>query len=315
MSRWMLLALALSLSLVCTSRAGSAQSFDYGLRPQAVTEGVFVFEGRREHFSRDNGGNIVNTGYILTDEGAVVIDTGPSKRYGQQMRAIIEASSGKPVSRVYLTHGHPDHFLGNQAYADRPIYALAGTRQTIRTLGDDLSANLYRLVGGWMEGTEANTPVQELKPGTVDVGGRTLRLISKLGHTDADLAVFDEKTRTLFAGDLVFFERTPTTPNADITMWLAALDELDRLEFAALVPGHGPVVRDHQAIEQTRAYLKWLRDSLRQAARRGLDLNEAMQLPVPERFRKLAVFDEEFQRSVVHLYPEMELETLDPATP
>jgi uncharacterized sulfatase len=76
------------------------------------------------------------------------------------------------------------------------------------------------------------------------------------------------------------------------------------------VPGHGPVVRDGAAIAQTRAYLRWLRDTLRAAAQRGLDLNEAMQAEVPPEFAKLAVFGEEFQRSVVHLYPAMELETL-----
>ena len=272
---------------------------------------MYVFEGRTEHFTRDNGGNILNTGYVETSAGAVVIDTGPSRRYGEQMRAAVEAATGKPVAQVLITHAHPDHFLGNQAFAAERIAALPATRQTIRTSGEDLAANLYRMVGGWMEATESLVPGRDAQPGALTVGGRTLRLLALRGHTGADLAVYDEKTRTLFAGDLVFFQRAATTPNADLGAWLDALDQLDQLDFAVLVPGHGPVVKDHAAIAQTRAYLKWLRSSLQDAARRGLDLNEAMeQVKVPPEFAKLAVFHDEFQRSVVHLYPAMELETL-----
>lgn len=300
-----------ALPLLCFAMSAYAAPFDYELRAQEVADGVHVFEGRTEHFTRDNGGNIVNTGYIETTAGAVVIDSGPSRRYGEQMRAAVEKASGKPVAQVLITHAHPDHFLGNQAYPRESIAALPATRQAIQSSGEDLAANLYRMVGGWMEGTESRTPSRDAQPGTLDVGGRALRLIALQGHTGADLAVYDEKTRTLFAGDLVFFQRAATTPNADIGAWLASLDALDQIDFAVLVPGHGPVVKDHVAIAQTRAYLKWLRDSLLDAARRGLDLNEAMtEVKPPPEFAKLAVFHDEFQRSVVHLYPGMELETL-----
>lgn len=300
---------ALGLALLLAWPAG-ASHFDYALRARTVAEGVHVFVGASEHFTRANGGNILNTGYIDTREGAVLIDTGPSRRYGEQLRAAVEARSGKPVARVLITHAHPDHFLGNQAFDAARVYALPATRAAIQAQGEDLAGNLYRLVGGWMEGTEASVPTHDAQAGSVEIGGRRLRLIALQGHTDADLAVYDERTRSLFAGDLVFFQRAPTTPNADLAQWLSALDVLEALDIAVLVPGHGPVIQDERAIAQTRAYLRWLRDTLRDAARQGQDLNEVMQLAVPPEFAKLAVFGEEFQRSVVHLYPQMELETL-----
>lgn len=299
-------------AMACAGAVPAAAPFDYALQAQTVAEGVHVFEGAMEHFTRDNGGNIVNTGYIETAAGAVMIDTGPSRRYGEQMRALVEKQTGQGIAQVFITHAHPDHFLGNQAFAPDRLAALPATRQAIQAGGEDLAANLYRLVGGWMEGTEARVPRQDAQPGRMVIGGRALRLIALEGHTGADLAVFDEKTRTLFAGDLVFFRRAATTPNADIARWLAALEQLEQLDFAVLVPGHGPVVRDRAAITQTRAYLGWLRDTLQDAARRGLELNEVMLLPVPARFADLAVLRDEFQRSVVHLYPDMELETLHP---
>jgi uncharacterized sulfatase len=297
--------------LTATAALADSANFDYGLKARTLADGVHLFEGTTQNFSRENGGNIVNTGYLETAAGAVVIDSGPSRRYGEQMRAAIEKQTGNArIARVFDTHAHPDHFLGNQAFDADTLAALPATRQAIQTGGEALAANLYRMVGGWMEGTEAVAPTQDAQPGPVAIGGRTLRLLALAGHTGADLAVFDEKTRTLFAGDLVFFQRTPTTPNADIAKWLVSLDQLEKVDFAILVPGHGPVVTDRSAIQQTRAYLRWLRGALQDAASKGLDPTEAMQIQVPQQFAGLALLHEEFQRSVVHLYPAMEIDTL-----
>ncbi len=296
--------------LACTA----ANAPDYALKPQRIADGVFWFEGVDEHFTRSNGGNIANTGFIVGRDGVVVIDTGPSKLYGQQMRAQIDkASGGKPIAEVLITHAHPDHFLGNQAFAGAPIEALPATVTTITQQGETLSANLYRLVGAWMQGTEVRAPTPLAQTGERSIAGRRLRLIALTGHTESDLVVFDEASGTLFAGDLVFFHRAATTPNADIAHWLASLDQLQKIDFRQLVPGHGPIVHGPEAIAETRAYLSWLRDSLKQAAANGLDMVEVMNAPIPERFRKLAVVDEEHTRSVSHLYPKLEIEALPPA--
>ena len=307
--RTLLVALLLALCLPL-----KASNFDYGLEPIEVAPGVYMFEGRTEHFTRENGGNIVNTGFIRTDAGAVVIDTGPSRHYGEQMRAAIERITGGPVARVYITHAHPDHFLGNQAFEQDRIAALPATTAVIANAGEDLSANLYRLVGGWMEGTEVVKPGASVDPSRVEIGGRSLRLLSMSGHTDGDLAILDEQTGTLFAGDLVFFDRAATTPSADLETWLATLDQLEALGVQRIVPGHGPLVDAHLGIAQTRAYLVWLNGALSDAASSGMDMNEAMQIPIPERFRNLDVVIEEFTRTVVHLYPAFEQQAFDTAS-
>ncbi|GAC1624199.1 MAG: quinoprotein relay system zinc metallohydrolase 2 [Nevskia sp.] len=288
---------------------------DYALQPKPVADGVYVFQGLTENFSRENGGNIVNTGFIVGADGVIVIDTGPSRAYGEQQRAAIKALTPRPVKQVYITHAHPDHFLGDQAYPAEAISATPATRAAIRQNGEALSDNLFRLVGGWMLGTQVGAPARDAVSGDVTVDGRRLRRIASAGHTDGDLMVFDAATKTLFAGDLVFFQRAPTTPNADLRRWLASLDEIDKLDFATLVPGHGPVVHDHAGINQTRDWLRWLRGALQDAASRGLDMPEVMRLPLPERFRRLPVAETEYIRSVSHLYPKLELESLPATTP
>ena len=112
--RWMLL-LFMSLSLPALA------DLDYSLKPRQIAEDTWLLEGSTDNFAKANGGNIVNTAFIVTEPGVVVIDTGPSKRYGEAMRKAIAAITDKPVIQVLLTHHHPDHVLGNQAFTDVPI--------------------------------------------------------------------------------------------------------------------------------------------------------------------------------------------------
>lgn len=304
---------AFALVLALCWGAALAADFDYGLKPRQVGPGTWVSIGLSEDFSVANGGNVVNTGFIETSAGVVVIDTGPSKRYGEQMRAAIARVTNKPVVNVFNTHHHPDHFLGNQAYEDVGIAALAATVQAIAAEGNALTENMYRMNGDWMKGTEPVKPGQVVTTSEIQVGDHKLALISLAGHTAGDLAVFDRSTGVLFAGDLVFFNRAATTPHADIAVWLASLEALEKLPFRTLVPGHGPVVSDDRAIRQTREYLTWLRGTLRAAAEQGLDMNEAMSLAIPAQFRGIALVDQEYRRSVIHLYPALEQAALKPA--
>ncbi|HEX6735291.1 MAG TPA: quinoprotein relay system zinc metallohydrolase 1, partial [Azonexus sp.] len=229
-----------SLGAVLASIAGAAD-FDYGLQAQRIGADVFAFVGKTEDFSAANGGNIVNTGFIVAPGGVIVIDSGPSRRYGEQMRRAIAAVSAKPPVLLINTHHHPDHFLGNQAFAGVPAAALPATIEGIAGEGNAFAENLFRLTGDWMQGTEVRVPERRLATGTTEIAGRRLRLLALDGHTGADLAIYDETSGVLFAGDLAFLDRAPTTPHADIGRWLAALDRLEAITrepgFTALLPG------------------------------------------------------------------------------
>ncbi|MDZ4328294.1 MAG: MBL fold metallo-hydrolase, partial [Pseudomonas sp.] len=88
--RWMLL-LFMSLSLPALA------DLDYSLKPRQIAADTWLLEGSTDNFAKDNGGNIVNTAFIVTERGVVVIDTGPSRRYGEAMRKAIAATTDKPV--------------------------------------------------------------------------------------------------------------------------------------------------------------------------------------------------------------------------
>lgn len=298
--RWLLL---ICLGLCLPTWAGP----DYALKPRQIAEGTWLLEGSTDNFAKANGGNIVNTAFIVTEAGVVVIDTGPSRRYGQALRQAIAATTDKPVIQVLLTHHHPDHVLGNQAFSDVSIGALAGTTDLLRQQGDAMAENMYRLVGDWMRGTEVVLPTQALVPGPLKVGGHSLRLLELAGHTGADLAIIDETTGVLFAGDLVFYQRALTTPNSPgLEVWLKDLDTLQALPWKQIVPGHGPVATDLQPFAQMRDYLDWLDQLMRDGAARGDDMAEMIRSPIPQRFAGISLTRYELIRSVSHLYPHYE---------
>ena len=294
--RFLLLVMA-----AATTLAGAA-SFDYALQPRRIADDTWVVLGRNEDFSVANGANIVNTAFVVTGAGVVLIDSGPSRRYGEQLRRAIASVTAEPVVQVLITHHHPDHFLGNQAFAPQTLYALPATISGIARDGNAFAENLYRLSCDWMLGTEVLVPPQTIAPGPLKVGTHSFEVFALDGHTGADLVLFDQGTGVLFAGDLVFNGRAPTTPHARIDHWLAALDRLDALAPRIVVPGHGDVSvaaatnERPAAIGQTRSYLRWLDATLNRAAEQGLDMSEALSLPLPAEIRALAVADAEYRR-------------------
>ncbi len=291
--------------------AAQAARLDYQLQPQQIARDTWLLQGKMEDFSRENGGNIVNTAFIVTEEGVLVFDTGPSRRYGEAMRRAIAKITDQPVVHVFNSHQHPDHFLGNQAFADATLWALPETGRQIARHGNAFAENMYRLVGDWMRDTEPQLPSrpltgQMLQEG-LELGGHRFRFFAFSGHTGADLVLLDTTTGVLFASDMVFYQRALTTPHTPgLARWRDELEQLAGIPHTLLVPGHGPVVTDGRALRQMQAYLAWLDESLRQAAERGLSMTEVMNLLPDPRFSDMHLSQREFRRSVVHLYPSYE---------
>jgi len=280
----------------------------YAPRAEAVAEGIWVVRGADEDIRFTNGGAIANSVLIATGAGTVLVDPGPSLSYGKALAALAQQVTGKPVVRVYVTHLHPDHGFGAAAFAPAIVHVLPATRHDIERDGAGFSDAFYRMLADWMAGTTIVVPQGDVTEGTTEIGGRTLRMFAMDGHSGGDLVILDERTGTLIAGDLVFHDRAPSTPHADIENWLAALDRLDALPKKVVIPGHGPVESTGASIAQTRDWLTWLRASLRQAVASGQDMGEAGAMPIPERFSAMKVARYELQRSVSHFYPRLEAE-------
>ncbi len=288
----------------------SAGPLSYTLKPQRVADGVWVVFGAQEAITSGNGGAIANIGILDSRDGAIVIDTGPSKRFGEALSKLAGDLTGKPVARGYLTHFHPDHVFGNQAFAANTIAAPKGVIDGLAKLGEDFASAMYHAAGDWMRGTEVVMPGRVVPVGengwpVEEIGGRRLRLITLGGHTDSDLVIVDETSGVMFSGDLAFLDRAPTTPHADLSRWRSSLATLGQ-SGGVLVPGHGPAEAGTRAVRQTLDWLAMIEERIGGAFERGLSMTEAMAEPLPAWTGKVALARYEFQRSVMHLYPRLE---------
>lgn len=302
--------LGLLASAALVRPAVAATRLNYDLRPNQIADGVWMIEGSTDYFSMQNGGAIVNCAILQGASGLIVVDTGSSLRYGEALKGVADGLDLRGVSLVVNTHHHPDHFFGNQVFADRPIHALGETILQADAQADAFADNMYRILGDWMRGTEPVIPRNVIAGGDVVLDGRSFVAFPLGGHTAGDLALLDKETGILIAGDLVFYERAATTPSADLPRWHAALDTLEASGAQAVLPGHGPLDRAGAAIPQTRAYLRWLEDTLRRSAASGLGMIEVMDLPLPPEFARLGAEPQEFHRSISHLYPSIELDVM-----
>jgi uncharacterized sulfatase len=281
-----------------------ANAFD--LKPIQTAENSYYFYGKEEYFSKENCGDIANASFIITKNYVILIDTGSSKAYGEELKKQIEKITSKPIKYIINTHHHPDHFLGNDAFSSSDIYATKFTKEDIEENGHLYIANLRNLIKDAINGTKIKAPDKILQNKTLDLDGYKLKVLYFDGHTQSDIAIYDENTKILYASDLVFYKRTPATPHANINKWIESLKELEKIDYDILVPGHGIASKTKEPILENIAYLAYLNKTLKESAKKGLDIYEILEKPTPKEFESFTMFKEEFERSVINLYPSYE---------
>jgi len=103
-----------------------------------------------------------------------------------------------------------------------------------------------------------------------------VRLMHYLGHTRGDAVVYLPEARVLITGDLL--DDLPFTGHGSPKALVATLRDLEKLEFDAIIPGHGRVRRGEEAREHLRKVAE-LFDSIVQqteaAAKEGLSSDDA----------------------------------------
>lgn len=306
--REILALLSAGVSAAALSKASPALAtpLSYTLKPEVLTDGIWLVRGAQEAITKANGGAIANVAILDSAAGAIIVDTGPSRLFGEALAKLAGDLTGKSVARVYNTHFHPDHVFGNQAFATATIAAPKGVIDGLSTYGNAFSDAMYYIAGDWMRGTELVVPGTVLEGGVEDFGSRRIRPLAMRGHTSSDLVLFDELSGILFAGDLVFLDRAPTTPHADIERWRMTLANLGGIPHRLLVPGHGPAEPSTRGIDDTRRWLETVESIIRDCFERGLDISEAAASPLPKWTDTVALARYEFERTVMHLYPKLE---------
>ncbi len=303
-----------SVLLMTLAAGGAAAQAAEPLSVREIAPGVFVHQGRYEIFTPRNSGDISNLGFIIGGDGVAVIDTGGSPRVGEALLKAIRARTQLPIKYVINTHMHPDHVFGNVAFeTEKPIFV--GHHKLPRALA--ARAGRYLAINKELLGDEAFAGTRIIPPtllvedtAELDLGDRKLRLeAQKTAHTDNDLTIFDEKTGTLFLGDLLFSKHVPAL-DGSIRGWLALIDKLKaRHDVARVVPGHGPASMTWpDALAPEQRYLSKVADDVRAMIKEGRTMTEAMKSAGMSEKDAWLLFKEYHARNVSAAFAELEWE-------
>jgi quinoprotein relay system zinc metallohydrolase 2 len=299
---------ALSLLASVTLARGEAAE----LPVSEVAPGIFVHSGTMALMTRDNEGAIANVGFIVGDDAVAVIDTGGSFREGEALLAAVRARTSKPIRYVINTHGHPDHVFGNAAFvAEEPSFVgHSKLPQALATRGPHYLDNFGRIMGDELISPVKIIPPTVLVSGTMalDLGSRRLTLRAwPPAHSDNDLTVFDETTKTLFAGDLVFLGHIPVV-DGSLRGWLGNLEQLAKIPAARVVPGHGPVSEWPAALTDERHYLTTLLADVRALNKKGESIRAAADKAAASERPHWELFDDYNARNATAAFSEIEWE-------
>lgn len=250
----------------------SAQSVPLRLRQLAPH--IYVLDAHNAEPNADNGGLVVNTGIIAGPHGVLVVDPGAHASAGRALAKTVESELKMPIVGVVNTHAHPEHVLGNAAFAHLPIYASAQTRQLMRQRCQMCLRALTRLVGAQaMRQTRIVLPNRTLASGD-SVAIARQRFAVKVfahAHSHGDLALFEPRSGVLFGGGLAYRERIPEMQEASVYGWLDALRQFKEWPVRQFVgAGVGTV---EQTMDTTHQYLAKLASTVVDQIKRGGDVN------------------------------------------
>jgi quinoprotein relay system zinc metallohydrolase 2 len=285
-------------------------------QPLSVSEvapGVFVHQGRYEIFTPRNSGDTANAGFIVGRDGVAVIDTGGSPRVGRALLAAIRARTKLPIKYVINTHMHPDHVFGNVAFEDeKPIFVgHAKLPRGLAARAERYLAINKELLGDAFDGTRLIPPTDLVKDKQeLDLGDRKLSVEAyATAHTDNDVTVLDDKTGTMFLGDLLFSKHVPAL-DGSIRGWLTLIDKLAaRGDIKLAVPGHGPASMPWpSALDAEKRYLSTVADEVRTMIKQGKTLAEAAEKVGLSEKDAWLLFKEYHARNVSAAFAELEWE-------
>jgi glyoxylase-like metal-dependent hydrolase (beta-lactamase superfamily II) len=130
------------------------------IRMTEIAKGIYQFTTMRDSYVRQ-----LNSIAIVNRDDVLVFDTNTRPSSANVIIARIRAITRKPVRYVVNSHGHPDHWSGNEAYAR----AFPGL-DIIAT--NDVAANMRKMAGVWLSRFEAELAVRRAAAAAEAQSGR-----------------------------------------------------------------------------------------------------------------------------------------------
>jgi hydroxyacylglutathione hydrolase len=198
------------------AKLGKGRMFDDYFAVEDLGHGTFAI-GEPRYYQQ-------NYSYlILGDERAVLFDSGSGTR---DISKLVATLTRLPLT-VIVSHLHYDHFGGLVPFSHVAMIDTPETRADAH--GGKIKPTRYEYLGLIDHLAPPSIPVGEwLEPGSlVELGHRSLRILSTPGHTPSSMALYDPANGWLFIGDFIY----PTTlyaflPGASLAAYQATATRL-----------------------------------------------------------------------------------------
>lgn len=284
--------------------------------PVELAAGVYMVPGTGGEPDTTNLGRVGNAGFIVGPRGVLAIDTGTSYRHGQALLAAIRSVTEQPVRLAIVTHTRQEFLFGATAFREQkiPVAMQKAAADLMATRCDTCLKTLRTLLGDEMQGSAMFTPdIVFTDPLALDAAvliGRPVQLLY-FGHSSGpgDVAVYDPRTRTLFAGGLLEAQRIPDVGDSDLPRWREALRSLQALPAEVVVAGHGPA-GGKRIVTQVERYLDQLSTRSRALVDAGAPLSEVADATALPEFATWDQYETTHRRNAAVVYLRYEREQL-----
>ena len=180
----------------------------------------------------------------------------------------------KPLSIIYITHEHADHFLGlevlKEAYPRVRIIANSAVVDRINKVYQDKIDKWKKILG--TGATSRVVAIEKLDASFIKFENSKIEVLKNIqGDTDENTMLWISGQRILIAGDVVFNNMHVYTAETDSKArekWLNSLNQIRELKPSVVIPGHSKVgapLDASAAVDFTENYLLVFEEELNKA--------------------------------------------------
>ena len=211
-----------------------------------------------ESYASDISGPAVDSHLIVGSTEAVLVDGQLFKADANKVIDLVKAS-GKKLTTVFLTHAHPDHYLGldtiHLAFPQAKVVTTAAVLKEFNTKAPGTFMYLKGMLTDQI--ADALTTPEALTGTTILIDGQELTVIeaAHVGESESAAALALPGKKSLIAGDLVYHDIHLVLAECQWQGWLDNLTALKGMGFETIYPGHGTKT-DMAVLDADADYIK-----------------------------------------------------------
>lgn len=299
--------------LVCLLQTSAWAAEKQILSLKKVTKNVWSIVGPLTNRTPENLGNNATFGFVVTNDGVVLIDSGGSFNGAKAIHELIKTVTKKPVRYVINCGGQDHRWFGNDYFSSlgaKIISSEAAKKDQKARVGMQWTT-LEKLIGkeGFKGSKEKFADITFKDDYKFTLAGVNFEIYFRgQAHTPGDVYIWLPQSKVMFTGDIVYTERMlAVNEESNSKSWLHVFNSMAAFKPKYVVPGHGAPTTLKVAIKDTGSYLSFLRETIALFIENGGGAHEISRIN-QTRFKYLENYETLKGRNALKVYTELEWE-------